>query len=84
MLVALLRLAQAIHFSEKNNKPCVLLYDDLPAELDAEHRLKVMQVLQNMRVQLFMTAIDPDQLDISAWKHKKMFHVEQGVLTELV
>lgn len=84
MLVALLRLAQAMYFSDINNKPCVLLYDDLPAELDAEHRAKVIQVIRGMRVQLFITSIEPEQLDLSAWKHKKMFHVEQGALTELV
>jgi len=84
MLVALLRLAQAKHFSEANNRPCVLLYDDLPAELDSNHRDMVMQVIRNMRVQLFITSIEPEQVDITAWKHKKMFHVEQGKLTELV
>ncbi len=84
MLVALLRLAQAMVFSQANNKPCVLLYDDLPAELDASNRQKIIKVIQSMRVQLFVTAIEPDQVDISAWKHKKMFHVEQGRLQELV
>jgi recombinational DNA repair ATPase RecF len=49
MLVALLRLAQAMYFSEANNRPCVLLYDDLPAELDAEHRRKIIQVIRQMR-----------------------------------
>lgn len=84
MLVALLRLAQAMYFSQANNKPCVLLYDDLPAELDSSHRQKIIEVIQSMRVQLFVTAIEPEQLDLSAWKHKKMFHVEQGRLQELV
>ncbi len=84
MLVALLRLAQARYFSEANDKPCVLLYDDLPAELDHEHRSKILQVIRRMRVQLFITAIEPDQIDLSDWKNKKMFHVEQGRLRELV
>ena len=84
MLVALLRLAQARYFSEVNDKPCVLLYDDLPAELDSGHRSKILQVIRSMRVQLFITAIEAEQLDLSAWKQKKMFHVEQGRLRELV
>ena len=77
-------MAQASHFSERNNRPCVLLYDDLPSELDVENRQRVMHILHRMRIQLFVTAIEPDQLDLSAWKYKKMFHVEHGRLTELV
>lgn len=84
MLVALLRLGQAMQFSDKNNRPCVLLYDDLPSELDEENRARIMHILRGMRIQLFITAIEPEQLDLSAWKYKKMFHVEHGKLSELV
>ena len=78
LLVALMRLAQAMQFTEATNHPCVLLYDDLPAELDANHRQLILSVLSKMNIQLFLTAIEKDQIDISAWKIKKMFHVEHG------
>lgn len=83
-LVALLRLAQAQQFTESTGRNCILLYDDLAAELDAKHRQKILNVLAKMKVQLFLTAIEVDQIDISAWTNKKMFHVEQGLLKDLI
>jgi len=80
LLVALMRLAQAMQFTEATNNSCVLLYDDLPAELDANHRRMILSVLSKMNIQLFLTAIEEQQVDISAWEVKKMFHVEQGEL----
>lgn len=83
-LVALMRLAQAMHFSDATNMPCVVLYDDLAAELDSQHRTKILSVLSTMNIQLFLTAIEDQQLDLSAWKMKKKFHVEHGQLKELI
>jgi DNA replication and repair protein RecF len=79
-LVALMRLAQAIHFTGVTNKSCVLLYDDLAAELDEYHRVMILSVLSRMNIQLFLTAIEEHQIDLSAWPVKKMFHVEHGKL----
>jgi DNA replication and repair protein RecF len=78
LLVALMRLAQAMQFTEASNNTCVLLYDDLPAELDVKHRKLILSVLSKMDIQLFLTAIEPQQIDLSAWEIKKMFHVEHG------
>ena len=77
-LVALMRLAQAMQFSQTQNKACVLLYDDLAAELDANHRQLILSVLSDMNIQLFLTAIEAGQIDLSAWSEKSVFHVEHG------
>lgn len=82
-LVALMRLAQAMQFTEATNNSCVLLYDDLAAELDANHRDKILTVLSKMNIQLFLTAIEKQQIDLSAWQVKKTFHVEHGNLSTL-
>ena len=82
-LVALMRLAQAMQFTEATKKPCVLLYDDLAAELDEKHRNQILAVLSTMNIQLFLTAIEKQQIDLSAWPVKRMFHVEHGQLSEL-
>ena len=81
LLVALMRLAQAKQFTESKSKSCVLLYDDLSAELDSNHRKLVLSVLSTMDIQLFISSIEENQLDLSKWEIKKMFHVEQGVIT---
>ena len=83
-LVALLRLAQAQQFTESTGRNCILLYDDLAAELDTLHRQKILNVLSKMKTQLFLTSIEPEQVDLSAWQNKKMFHVEQGQLKDLI
>lgn len=80
LLVALMRLAQAMQFTEATKRPCVLLYDDLPAELDANHRKLILSVLSKMNIQLFLTAIESQQVDISLWDKKRVFHVEHGKL----
>lgn len=80
VLVALLKLAQVQHFSQSEARHCILLYDDLAAELDKKHRNKIMSVLKSMPIQLFMTAIEPDQIDLQGWSDVCLFHVEQGQL----
>lgn len=80
-LVALMRLAQAMQFTESSNKSCVLLYDDLAAELDSTHRDQILTVLSTMNIQLFLTTIEEQQINLSAWAEKKMFHVEHGLIT---
>ena len=83
-LVALMRLAQAMQFTETTNTSCVLLYDDLAAELDEKRRNLILHELTGMNIQLFLTAIDQSQLDLSGWHYKKMFHVEQGALCPFI
>ena len=80
VLVALLKLAQVQQFSQSAARHCILLYDDLAAELDKEHRKQIMSVLKSMPIQLFLTAIEPDQIELQGWSDVRMFHVEQGHL----
>ena len=82
-LVALMRLAQAMQFTSATGNRCVLLYDDLAAELDATHRKLILSVLSSMNVQLFLTAIEKEQVDLSAWQDIRMFHVEHGQVEQV-
>ena len=80
VLVAILKLAQVQQFTHSETRHCVLLYDDLAAELDQQHRSHIMSVLKAMPIQLFLTAIEQAQIDLHAWDDVRMFHVEQGGL----
>jgi len=80
VLVALLKLAQTQQFSQSAARHCILLYDDLAAELDKHHRKLILSVLKTMPIQLFLTAIEPGQLNLQEWSDVRMFHVEQGRL----
>jgi DNA replication and repair protein RecF len=78
VLVALLKLAQIQHYTQSAKRHCILLYDDLAAELDDHHRSQILSVLQKMPIQLFLTAIEPEQIDLNGWSDVCMFHVEHG------
>ena len=83
IVVSALKLAQGRHLvKNKEQKRCIYLLDDLPAELDRHHLQKVCQVLEGIDAQVFITCIDPAVFD-GIWQDPdkvKMFHVEQGKL----
>jgi DNA replication and repair protein RecF len=83
ILVIALRLAQIRFLAESKNRHCCLLIDDLAAELDSEHRARLTRFLAALPAQVFVTATDPSQIEREFWTSHKLFHVEQGVITEL-
>jgi len=82
VLVALLKIAQLRVFSQNSATPCILLYDDLPAELDQNNQNKIMQILSGLNIQLVISAIEAQQIDCSGWPRYKVFHVEQGEIIQ--
>lgn len=73
-----LLLAQASVFNQNRHESCVILVDDLPSELDLQHRQLFMDLLYSIGGQVFVTATDSDLLQLSAYPEKKTFHVERG------
>ncbi len=82
-LVCLLKIAQLILFSKKSKRRCILLFDDLPAELDLDNQNKILSILSNLDIQIFITAIEANQIACDNWKSYKVFHVEQGQVREI-
>ena len=78
LLVIALVLAQAELYRRHVGDACILLIDDLPAELDPDNRVRVMQTLSALDTQLFVTAIEPGLLDIVAWREAQIFHLQPG------
>lgn len=83
MLVIALRLAEIQALLDVAGRRCCVLIDDLPAELDREHRRRLAEYLAAIPVQVFLTSTDPGQIDLSAWPSARTFHVERGTLREL-
>lgn len=75
-------LAQAALLKEKRSEPGVLLIDDLPAELDGEHRARFIGGLAELGSQAFITSVQSDLAsDVLAMDPQAaMFHVEHGEL----
>ncbi len=83
MLVAGLQLAQIQHLNSKTKKSCIFLLDDIGAELDDLKRESFIDRLLESNTQLFITAIEKNQLQfINKYNNKKMFHVEHGRMSE--
>jgi DNA replication and repair protein RecF len=66
LLALTLMLSQAKLLSESINESPILLLDDLPAELDAAHRQRVLAVLPQLNTQVFLTATDANSLPLNA------------------
>lgn len=60
------------------------LLDDLTSELDVAHQQRVLSALRDLDGQVFVSAIEPDAVDTSAWSTVNKFHVEHGVIQEVV
>ncbi len=88
LLAAALRLAQAAYFYQRRGEGCVLLVDDLPAELDHDHRQALFNALIGSGHQVFITATDMPELlpayppgdDVHDSINGKVFYVENGAV----
>ncbi|MCE3252608.1 MAG: replication/repair protein RecF [Cellvibrio sp.] len=87
LLVCALKIAQGYVFTRITGRKSIYLVDDLPAELDEKHRALLVHWLDTMGTQVFITGVERETL-LSSWCDKteitpKMFHVEQGRVTEV-
>ena len=78
LIAASLLLAQIDYAQKASSQRCVVLLDDIRAELDQEHAHALMVALQSLGCQVFITAIDQQQLELKGWHNTKLFHVKQG------
>lgn len=84
LVVCALLLAQGKVLQKMTGKQCVYLVDDLPAELDGEHRKYLCQVLEKMQCQVFITSVESDSLT-ECWSEQTpltVFHVKHGEVRE--
>ena len=86
VLVTCLLLAQAGLYNQKTDKKCILLIDDVAAELDPDNRMRLLNVLQGMNVQMFITSIEKQTIMpmLEHAKDPRLFHVEHGNISEVV
>lgn len=84
LVVSALKLAQGRLLENTVKRHCIYLIDDLPAELDEQHRLRFCKLLEEMQCQAFITSVEPTALR-GIWQPStqvRMFHVkhtEQGL-----
>lgn len=81
LLVAALRLVQSQDYKVQQGQSCILLVDDLPAELDERNQETLCNALKESESQVFVTAIDESKIKshFSATE-TQLFHVEHGTI----
>ena len=86
ILVTAMQIAQGFLFHERTGCQCLYLLDDLPSELDLQHREKVGELLCRLGAQTFITGVIPEDV-VSTWPKEgqktSMFHVEHGGITQI-
>lgn len=82
VLLFALKVAQNNVIRNSGKKQPLLLIDDLASELDTSSTQLVFDYLTNINSQVFITAINPDQVaPYIAAERRQVFHVEHGQLT---
>ncbi|WP_439509279.1 DNA replication/repair protein RecF [Marinimicrobium koreense] len=85
LVVCALKIAQGYVYAQETGGRCIYLVDDLPAELDGEHRATLVDWLDKLETQVFITGVDKPSL-LADWQDRpdaitRVFHVEQGTVT---
>ncbi len=85
LVVCALKVAQATLLSDSGRlADCVFLVDDLPSELDAQHRQALCTLLEGLGCQVFISGVEAEQL-APCWRDdtpRAMFHVEHGHIVQ--
>lgn len=85
LVVCALRIAQGHLVSEAKRGQCIYLVDDLPSELDDQHRLALCRLLEQLNCQVFITCVDSNVLR-EGWRDDtpvSLFHVEHGAIAQV-
>jgi DNA replication and repair protein RecF len=61
-----------------------LLLDDLGSELDEDHQSRILGCLKEIGSQVFVTAINSHAANLADWPGMKRFHVEHGMVREVL
>ncbi|MDP8033388.1 DNA replication/repair protein RecF [Pasteurella atlantica] len=81
LLMCALRLAQGEHLIQQKECQCLFLIDDFASELDANKRELLTHRLRRSNSQVFITAINKEQLQYMDWQKNntdKLFTVKNG------
>ena len=78
LLSCCLLLAQVALFQELRDETCVLLFDDLTAELDGEHQQRLVEALSDCEAQIFTSRTGGPIEALPEGAQGRVFHVEHG------
>ncbi len=85
-LVAIaMKLGQAAHLNAEGAQKTIVLFDELVSELDSQHIGVVFDLMEALECQVLLSAVEvSEKLHTQRFMHAKMFHVEHGVVREIL
>ena len=81
LLMCALRLSQGEYFSEKTGLSCIYLIDDFTSELDQNKRNLLAKRLKSAKSQVFITAVNQEQITHMIDENDKIFHIKSGIIS---
>tara|TARA_R110001583_G_scaffold90927_1_gene232958 strand:+ start:1727 stop:2809 length:1083 start_codon:yes stop_codon:yes gene_type:complete len=84
LVVSALKVAQGYLLRQQTERRCIYLIDDLPAELDRQHRQRLCRLLEQLNSQILVTSTDRDAFD-GCWSEDvevRGFAMSEGALTQ--
>jgi DNA replication and repair protein RecF len=79
-----LALGQIEVLCKARGQECIFLIDDFTSELDANHRRRVLALLNKLGIQVFVTTVETLDSELKTYPNTKAFHVKRGRLQEMV
>ncbi|MDF7666554.1 DNA replication/repair protein RecF [Orbaceae bacterium ESL0727] len=83
LLMCALRLAQGEYYAQQMKQPCVYLLDDFASELDHNKRDLLAKRLKLTHSQVFITAVNQEQISHMVDENDKIFHIKSGIINEI-
>lgn len=81
LLLCALRLAQGEFYAKHHQQSCMYLIDDFASELDSTKRELLAKRLKSMQSQVFITAVDQQQIQALIGENDKIFHIKSGIIS---
>jgi DNA replication and repair protein RecF len=79
-----LALSQIEVLCRTKEQDCIFLIDDFTSELDANHRGRILALLNKLGIQVFVTTVETLDSELKVYPNAKAFHVKLGRLEEMV
>lgn len=83
LFVCALLLAQASLYEKQSGEPVIMLIDDLPAELDANHRETLLKLLDMLNIQSILTTTALDLIPTTQDKNSQAWEISAGTIKPL-
>ncbi|WP_121145192.1 DNA replication/repair protein RecF [Orbus hercynius] len=81
LLMCALRLAQGEFYAKQTQQSCLYLLDDFASELDLTKRALLAKRLKSTGAQVFISAVDQEQIQSMVDENDKIFHIKSGIIS---